>query len=191
MAETKDKVITAESLSAVHTYNGNTYLTKSNPTGTGTFTMSGGGNFSDAVNVGSLKMGNATIECNSDNDISITTTRGTYCPYYKVGDSWSGYWYGAGYISGGKSTVLFSVPLAKPIIGNPEINLYAELKVRQNGKYTYGSDAETFAIPDDCTAKLGFGGNSINITSKFNTTTINAINNAPCGVQAYINVNLL
>ena len=61
MAETKDKVITAESLSAVHNYNENTYITKLNPTGSGTFTMSGNGNFSGTVELDSLKIRNNII----------------------------------------------------------------------------------------------------------------------------------
>lgn len=68
MAETKDKVITIESLSAVHNYNQNTYLTKSNPTGTGTFTMSGDS---------SLRLGDAILEYDSTDGvlkISFDTT---------------------------------------------------------------------------------------------------------------------
>ena len=68
MAETKDKVITIESLSAVHNYNQNTYLTKSNPTGTGTLTMSGDS---------SLRLGDAILEYDSTDGalkISFDTT---------------------------------------------------------------------------------------------------------------------
>ena len=68
MAETKDKVITIESLSAVHNYNQNTYLAKSNPTGSGTFTMSGDG---------SLRLGDAILEYDSTDGalkISFDTT---------------------------------------------------------------------------------------------------------------------
>ena len=39
MAETKDKIVTAESLSALHEYNKETYMTKENPTGTGSFSL--------------------------------------------------------------------------------------------------------------------------------------------------------
>lgn len=73
MAEVKAKVVTVESLAAVHTHNKETYMTKDDPTGTGTMTMTGGGNFSGIVNVGSLKIGDATLEYDStDGVLKIT-----------------------------------------------------------------------------------------------------------------------
>ena len=72
MAEVKNKVVTVESLAAVHTHNQNTYMTKSDPTGVGTMTMTGDGNFSGVVNVGSLKIGDATVEYdNTDGVLKI------------------------------------------------------------------------------------------------------------------------
>ena len=73
MADTKNKVVTVESLAAVHTHNQETYMTKDDPTGTGTMTMTGGANFSGTVNVGTLKIGDATIEYDStDGVLKIT-----------------------------------------------------------------------------------------------------------------------
>lgn len=69
MAEVKNKVVTVESLAAVHTHNQDTYMTKSDPTGVGTMTMTGNGNFSGVVNVGSLKIGNATLEYDSSDGV--------------------------------------------------------------------------------------------------------------------------
>lgn len=72
MAEVKNKVVTVESLAAVHTHNQNTYMTKSDPTGVGTMTMTGDGNFSGVVNAGSLKIGDATVEYdNTDGVLKI------------------------------------------------------------------------------------------------------------------------
>ncbi len=69
----KDKVVTVESLAAVHTHNQETYMTKSDPIGVGTMTMTGGGNFSGIVNVGSLKIGDAMLEYDStDGVLKIT-----------------------------------------------------------------------------------------------------------------------
>lgn len=62
MAEVKNKIVTVESLAALHTHNQDTYMTKSNPTGVGTMTMTGNGGFSGVMTVGSLKIGNATFE---------------------------------------------------------------------------------------------------------------------------------
>lgn len=73
MAEVKNKVVTVESLAAVNTHNKETYMTKDDPTGTGTMTITGGGNFSGIVNVGSLKIGDATLEYDStDGVLKIT-----------------------------------------------------------------------------------------------------------------------
>lgn len=61
MAAVKDKIVTVESLAAVNTHNQETYMTKSDPTGVGTMTMTGGGNFTGGVTVGSLTIGNAVL----------------------------------------------------------------------------------------------------------------------------------
>ena len=73
MAEVKDKVVTVESLAAVHTYGQDTYMTKDDPTGTGTLTMTGDGNFSGVVEADSLKLGSAVLEYDStDGVLKIT-----------------------------------------------------------------------------------------------------------------------
>ena len=61
MAETKDKIVTVESLAAIHTHNQGAYMAKNNPTGSGTFTMTGDGNFSGEVTANSLTLGNAVL----------------------------------------------------------------------------------------------------------------------------------
>lgn len=65
MAEVKDKIVTVESLAALHTHNQNTYITQSDPTGSGTFTMTGDGDFSGDVSANSLMVGNAIINYDS------------------------------------------------------------------------------------------------------------------------------
>ena len=69
MAEVKNKVVTVESLAAVNTHNQETYMTKDDPTGTGTMTMTGDGSFSGVVNAGSLKIGGATFEYDSTDGV--------------------------------------------------------------------------------------------------------------------------
>lgn len=51
MAEVKDKIVTVESLSALHEHNKNTYLPMVDPTGSGTMTI-------DGINVGFIMLGN-------------------------------------------------------------------------------------------------------------------------------------
>ena len=69
MADVKNKVVTVESLAAVNTHNQETYMTKDDPTGAGTMTMAGDGNFSGIVNAGSLKIGGATLEYDSSDGV--------------------------------------------------------------------------------------------------------------------------
>lgn len=61
MAEVKDKVVTVESLAALHTHNQSAYMVQTNPTGSGTFSMSGDGNFTGDVDANSLTLGNAVL----------------------------------------------------------------------------------------------------------------------------------
>ena len=61
MAEVKNKIVTVESLAAVNTYNKETYMTKSDPTGSGTLSMSGDGNFTGDVTASSVTLGNAML----------------------------------------------------------------------------------------------------------------------------------
>lgn len=61
MAEVKNKVVTVESLAALHTSSKNTYMTKTDPTGTGTMTITGDGNFSGDVSASSLALGNSVL----------------------------------------------------------------------------------------------------------------------------------
>lgn len=61
MAEVKNKVVTVESLAAVHTHVQDTYITKSDPTGNGTLTMTGDGNFTGEVTANSLTLGNSVL----------------------------------------------------------------------------------------------------------------------------------
>ena len=61
MAETKNKVVTVESLAAVHTHNQSTYMAQTNPSGSGTLSMTGDGNFTGDVTVNSLTIGKAVL----------------------------------------------------------------------------------------------------------------------------------
>ena len=61
MAEIKDKVVTVESLAALHTHNQGAYMSMTDPTGTGTFTMTGDGNFSGDITTTSLMLGKSIL----------------------------------------------------------------------------------------------------------------------------------
>lgn len=73
MAEVKNKVVTVEALSAVHTHNQNTYMAKNNPSGNGTLSMSGDGNFTGDITTNSLTLGNAVLSYDTtDNALKIS-----------------------------------------------------------------------------------------------------------------------
>ena len=57
MAQIKDKVVTVESLSALHEDSKKTYMKMNDPAGTGTMTMDGDADFSGNINVGSISIG--------------------------------------------------------------------------------------------------------------------------------------
>jgi hypothetical protein len=61
MAEVKDKVVTVESLAAVNTHNKDTYMTKVDPAGNGTLSMSGDGTFTGDVAANSVTLGKAML----------------------------------------------------------------------------------------------------------------------------------
>lgn len=69
MAEVKNKIVTVESLAAVHTHNQDTYMTKSDPIGVGTMTITGDGNISGTADVGSLQIGDARLEYDSSDGV--------------------------------------------------------------------------------------------------------------------------
>lgn len=69
MAEIKNKIVTVESLQALHTHNEDTYMTQSDPTGVGTMTMTGSGDFSGVVEASSFKVGDAKLEYDSSDGV--------------------------------------------------------------------------------------------------------------------------
>lgn len=71
MAEIKDKVVTVESLSALHEHNKNTYMPMVNPAGSGTMTMDGNASFSGDVVVGSIMIGSNIRLVPTENALEI------------------------------------------------------------------------------------------------------------------------
>lgn len=65
MAEVKDKVVTVESLAAVKTHGQDTYMTKVDPTGSGTMTITGDANFSGDIVANSLTIGSSMLSYDS------------------------------------------------------------------------------------------------------------------------------
>lgn len=142
---------------------------------------------------GSLKLvGQSLLELDTQelavnaNSIQFTVAEGSYCPYYKAGDKLSGKWKGGGYVTTAKKEVVFTVPLAKPIVGNPTITVAASLIIRQASKYTHGSASSTKVTPKSYEVERGIG-DAICITCVMSDLT-NAVNNDACAVSADLTI---
>ncbi len=107
-------------------------------------------------------------------------------PYYEAGDLLRGKWKGGGYVTTAKKEVVFTVPLCKPIVGNPTITVAASLIIRQAGKYTHGSASSTKVTPKSYEVERGIG-DAICITCVMSDLT-NAVNNDTCAVSADLTI---
>ena len=107
-------------------------------------------------------------------------------PYYEAGDVLKGKWKGGGYVTTAKKEVVFTVPLCKPIVGNPTITVAASLIIRQASKYTHGSASSTKVTPKSYEVERGIG-DAICITCVMSDLT-NATNNDACAVSADLTI---
>ena len=109
-------------------------------------------------------------------------------PYYEKGDSVDVEWTGAGFVSDSSGKVYFSIPLAKPVLGNPSVVVTSSngLKIRQNGSYTHGSSSSTYAEPT-YSATLSCDGGIVNVVATLSSTT-NAVNESSCGLTASLKI---
>lgn len=115
---------------------------------------------------------------------AIKNPAATWRPYYTKNESVTISWRGAGYITSNKTAIHFSVPLSKPVVGATKVNVASNdgLTIRQNGKYLYGSSADTATTNATYTANIDTGANSVHIVAKMND--LDAINNDVCGIFA-------
>lgn len=150
------------------------------------------------------------VLCDSDNDLSIgygswinkdgdTYLRGrdvylgasstasytTYRPYYRRGDSIDVRMGTAGYVTSGTKEFYFTIPLGKPVIGNPTVSISSinGLIIRQNSNYIIKAD---WVQPDRYSAVVR-DNNAIWVIAFWNNAT-NAANNSPVGIDANIRI---
>lgn len=109
-------------------------------------------------------------------------------PYYATGDSIKLHWDGAGYITNDGTYVKFTIPLSRPILMNPSVKVtnVNGLKIRQNGKYLYGSSAT--AGTKKVTYEASANKEWVRITAIMQIGDANTINNASCGIDADIEI---
>lgn len=150
------------------------------------------------------------VLCDSDNDLSIgygswinkdgdTYLRGrdlylgasstasyiTYRPYYRKGDSIDVRMGTAGYVTSGTKEFYFTIPLGKPVVGNPNVSVSSinGLIIRQNSNYIIKAD---WVQPDRYSAAVR-DNNAIWVIAFWNSAT-NAANNSPVGIDANIRI---
>lgn len=122
------------------------------------------------------------------NDVYVATKAAdpakgvNYRPYIRQGDSIKIAVKTAGYVTNAGKDVTFFVPLSRPVVGDPTITVSSVdgFILRQAGKYTHGSTAETFTVPDSYTVSDYYDG-GIMITAVFSNTT-DASNNDAIGI---------
>lgn len=139
----------------------------------------GWGNYS--LKKGGLCLGGVDIV----HRISATANNVEYRPYYRRGDSIDVRMGTAGYVTSGTKEFYFTIPLGKPVVGNPTVSISSinGLIMRQNSKYIIKAD---WVQPDRYSAVVR-DNNAIWVIAFWNNTT-NAANNSPVGIDANIRI---
>lgn len=116
-------------------------------------------------------------------------TKIDYRPYYRKGDSVDIRLQTSGYLTNSYKDVNFVIPLDKPVVGSSVASVASinGFILRQNGKYTHGSDASTWVKPDIYVNGTTPTNKGLGIVARFNTTT-NAVNNSPIGIDVSLRV---
>lgn len=126
--------------------------------------------------------GNTHIYGNDINIYSANAGNSGYRPYFRAGDViTANLIHTAGFVSTKGTTVYFTIPLTRCVLGNPTITFTSTsgFIIRQNGNYTHGSDAGKYVKPKSVEVAVNSFG--IRVNAVFSNTT-NAVNNAPCGI---------
>lgn len=139
----------------------------------------GWGNYS--LKKGGLCLGGVDIV----HRISATANNVEYRPYYRRGDSIDVRMGTAGYVTSGTKEFYFTIPLGKPVVGNPTVSISSinGLIIRQNSNYIIKAD---WVQPDRYSAYVR-DNNAIGVIAFWNSAT-NAANNSPVGIDANIRI---
>lgn len=139
----------------------------------------GWGNYS--LKKGGLCLGGVDIV----HRISATANNVEYRPYYRRGDSIDVRMGTAGYVTSGTKEFYFTIPLGKPVVGNPTVSVSSinGLMMRQNSKYIIKAD---WVQPDRYSAYIR-NNNAVSVIAFWNNAT-NAANNSSVGIDANIRI---
>lgn len=110
----------------------------------------------------------------------IKSVNEVFKPYYEYGDTIEVDWLGTGYVSDSGVKVNFSISLAKPVIGNPNVTIIPvrNLEIRQNGVLSTHSQPIY-------SATLTCDGGMINVIATISSI---ADTDHPCGIAAGISI---
>lgn len=88
------------------------------------------------------KNSNAHICGNDIHNFVASAGDVNYRPYYRAGDSIDFVVKTSGFVTASGEAVAFTIPISKPVIGNPTATAISNngFILRQNGSYTHGSD---------------------------------------------------
>lgn len=121
------------------------------------------------------------------NDVAhyIASANANFRPYYRAGDvidfTGNNAVRTSGYVTNANKNIVFTIPVAKPVIGSPSITVTSGqgFVFRQDGNYTHGSSASGFVKPTSYSVVLNSSG--FVITAVFDVTT-NSVNNDSIGI---------
>ena len=106
-------------------------------------------------------------------------------PYYRAGTYVEISIETSGFVTSGGKEVYFTVPLSKPIYGNPTVDVANRhgFMLRQGGQYTHGSNINpaTYALTTSLTAVRVHANMGVVVKATFDDTT-NVINNDSIGI---------
>lgn len=137
--------------------------------------------------------GNSFI-CGNDVEHHIGSAGIHYRPYYREGDTIDIHVRTAGYVTNMNKSVVFTIPLTKPIIGRPYIDIISEkgFILRQDAGYTHGSDGSTipatYVHPINYSVDNNFNSGLI-VTANFENG-INSRNNDTIGIYLDCQIKL-
>lgn len=117
--------------------------------------------------------------------VSAGASKVGYRPYYRRGDSIDVRMGTAGYVTSGTKEFYFTIPLGKPVVGNPSVSVSSinGLIIRQNSKYIIKAD---WVQPDRYSAYIR-NNNAVSVIAFWNNAT-NAANNSSVGIDVNIRI---
>lgn len=128
-----------------------------------------------------------TLICGHDIAFNVSSgaSDASYHPYYRRGHSIDVRMGTAGYVTSGKKEFYFTIPLGKPVVGNPNVSISSinGLIIRQNSNYIIKAD---WVQPDRYSAYIR-NNNAVSVIAFWNNAT-NAANNSSVGIDANIRI---